>query len=106
VKTPILDEDLVCMYPCHDHAGQVNALAFTLERVHIRDRFRSDWIEMDPVMRHEFEIGAIPRHREHEVVLDGYFAFRRRENDVMRPDLFHGAMKVSLHFPRLNAVLD
>src|SRR6266436_9417367 len=59
VETPVLDENLVSVRACYDHAREINAAPLALERDGIGDGLRGPRVEMNAMLGHEFEIGTV-----------------------------------------------
>ncbi len=106
MKAAVLDEDFVGVGAGDDDSGQINSRAFALQRLGIRDGLRRGRIQMDPVVGHELEVGAVAGHGKDEIVLDGDFAFRRLQHHFVRPDLFDDRVEVALDFAALDAVFN
>jgi hypothetical protein len=105
VKTTVLDEDLIGVHSGHDNPGQINALAFTLQRFRVGVRPFGFGIEADAQRGHEIHVGVVARHGENEIVLEPDLALGGSYTDGIRPDLQHARAEVSFDLASSDPVL-
>src|SRR6201998_3382145 len=106
MKSAVFNKDLIGPRSGYNYARQEDSLHIALQRLRIANRQFIRSLETHAHALKETEVGMIPRHRKHKVVLDRLDTLRRLQNHSIRRNLQHVRVEVRFNLAVLDAVLD
>src|SRR5262249_13850654 len=106
VEATVFDEDFIGARTCHDHTSHIYAWNIALKGHGIAHRPTLLCREFNTHGAKEIVIGVISSEGEHEVILDGDFAFGSLQDYMVEGNLLHGGVEVSRDLAVFDAIFN